>query len=104
MKEIREAKGVAGKEELLDRMGSTELAANYFRATQTKDKLRQEEVRGDRAAQRTHHDVGKEVRNTIERIGGTPPEELAAEAPIKEIRSKADQLRRLSGEKTSDGG
>ncbi len=84
--------------------GSTELAANYFRAPQTEDKLRKEEVRVDRAAQRTRHNVGKEVRITIERIGGTPLEELAAEAPIKEIHSKADQLRRLSGEKTNDAG
>ena len=92
----------AGIPYLLDRMGSTELAANYFRATQAEDKLRREEVHGDRPAQQTHHDVGKEVRDTIERIGGTVPEDLPAEAPIKQIRSKANQLRKLSGAKTED--
>ena len=102
MKEIREAKDIDQKENLLDRMGSTELAANYFRATQTEDKLRKDDIHGDRPAQKTHHDVGKEVRDTIERIGGTVPEHLPAEAPIKQIRSKANQMRKLTGEKTED--
>ena len=102
MKGIREAKDIDQKENLLDRMGSTELAANYFRATQTEDKLRRDDVHGDRPAQKTHHAVGKEVRDTIERIGGTPPEDLPAEIPIKQIRSKADQLRKIAGANTED--
>jgi DNA-damage-inducible protein D len=57
-------------------MGSTELAANLFRATQTEEKLRREQIHGKEKANRTHYEVGQEVRNTIERLGGTLPEDL----------------------------
>jgi DNA-damage-inducible protein D len=99
MGEIKEAKGLDAKEQILDRMGSTELAANYFRATQTKDKLRRESIKGDGAARKTHHDVGRAVRQTIEELGGTPPEQLPAEPPIKELRSKVNELRKLDSAK-----
>jgi DNA-damage-inducible protein D len=57
-------------------MGSTELAANLFRATQTEEKLRREKVQGKANANRTHYDVGRVVRQTIEQLGGTLPENL----------------------------
>jgi len=70
-------------------MGSTELAANLFRATQTDDKLRRENIRGKENANKTHHDVGKKVRQTIEEIGGTMPEDLEMpDKSIKEIEKK----------------
>jgi len=70
-------------------MGSTELAANLFRATQTDDKLRRENIRGKENANKTHHDVGKKVRQTIKEIGGTMPEELEVpEKSVKEIENK----------------
>lgn len=72
--------------ELLDRAGSTELAANLFRITQTDEKLKKDRVRGDEAAQRTHNMVGGKVRQTIKEIGGDLPENLKPEKHIKEVK------------------
>jgi DNA-damage-inducible protein D len=69
-------------------MGSTELAANLFRATQTEEKLRKENVRGIPQANQTHHEVGKKVRQTIEEIGGTMPENLPVAESIKTVQKK----------------
>jgi DNA-damage-inducible protein D len=65
-------------------MGSTELAANLFRATQTEEKLRRDEVRGKTRANQAHLEVGKKVRPTIKELGGTMPEDLPA--PDKSIQ------------------
>lgn len=54
-------------------MGSTELAANLFRATQTEEKLRRENIKGKEAANKTHLEVGRAVRQTIKDLGGTMP-------------------------------
>ena len=59
-------------------MGSTELAANLFRATQTEDKLRRERIYGREKANKVHHEVGAKVRQTIKELGGTMPENLPA--------------------------
>lgn len=75
-KDIHQHKGLKKSQKILDHMGSTELAANLFRATQTEEKLRRDEVRGKRAANQTHLDVGKAVRKTIADLGGTMPERL----------------------------
>jgi DNA-damage-inducible protein D len=69
-------------------MGSTELAANLFRATQAEEKLRRDKVIGKDAANRTHHDVGVKVRQTIRELGGTMPEELPVADSIKKIEAK----------------
>jgi DNA-damage-inducible protein D len=61
-------------------MGSTELATNLFRATQAEEKLRREVITGKDAANRTHHEVGREVRETIKRLGGAMPETLPTPA------------------------
>lgn len=74
--EIRNRKGLKRGQNILDHMGSTELAANLFRATQTDEKLRRENVRGKENANRTHYEVGKKVRQTIKELGGTMPENL----------------------------
>ena len=63
-------------QKILDHMGSTELAANLFRATQTDEKLRREKIYGVSAACNTHFAVGKKVRQTIAELGGTMPEDL----------------------------
>lgn len=63
-------------EAILDHMGSEELAANLFRATQTESKLRRENIFGENKANLTHYDVGKKVRQTIVELGGTMPEKL----------------------------
>jgi DNA-damage-inducible protein D len=75
-KGIHRHKGLKKSQNILDNMGSTELAANLFRATQTEEKLRRENIRGKQAANQTHFEVGKNVRQTIKELGGTMPEEL----------------------------
>lgn len=74
--EIHTRKGLKRGQEILDYMGSDELAANIFRASQTKQKLEREQIEGKENANRTHHQVGREVRKTIKRLGGTMPEDL----------------------------
>lgn len=75
-KEIHARKGLKKSQKILDHMGSTELAANLFRATQTDEKLRRENIQGKQAAYDTHYEVGKKVRQTIKELGGTMPEDL----------------------------
>ena len=86
MKEIHARKGLKKSQKILDHMGSTELAANLFRATQTDEKLRREKIKGKRAACDTHYAVGRKVRQTIRELGGTMPENLPTpEKSIKQI-------------------
>ncbi len=73
---IQRRKGLRSKDNILDHMGSTELAANLFRATQTEDKLRREKTKGKDAANAAHFEVGQKVRSAIREIGGTMPENL----------------------------
>ena len=75
-KGIHARKGLKMSQQILDNMGSTELAANLFRATQTEEKLRRENIKGKTKANKTHFEVGKKVRQTIEELGGTMPEDL----------------------------
>lgn len=85
-KEIHTRKGLKEGQNILDHMGSTELAANLFRATQTDEKLRREQIKGKAAANQTHFEVGKKVRQTIKELGGTMPENLPTpEKSIKQI-------------------
>ena len=96
VKEIHERKGLKKNEKILDHMGSTELAANLFRATQTDEKLRRENTRGKEKANQTHYEVGKKVRQTIAELGGTMPEDLPTpEKSIKQIES--EQKKRING-------
>lgn len=95
-KEIHARKGLKENEQILDHMGSTELAANLFRATQTDEKLRRENIRGKEKANQTHYEVGRKVRQTIAELGGTMPEDLPTpEKSIKQIES--EQKKRLKG-------
>jgi len=92
-KEIHERKNLKKSQKILDYMGSTELAANLFRATQTDDKIRREQIKGKQNAINTHHDVGKEVRDTIKRLGGTMPENLPTpELSVKQLERKHEKL------------
>lgn len=95
-REIHERKGLKKNEKILDHMGSTELAANLFRATQTDEKLRRENIRGKEKANQTHYKVGRKVRQTIAELGGTMPENLPT--PEKSIRQiVSEQKKRLKG-------
>jgi DNA-damage-inducible protein D len=95
-REIHSRKGLKKSQKILDHMGSTEMAANLFRATQTEDKLRRERVRGSTRANQTHFEVGKKVRQTIQELGGTMPEELPTPATsIKQIESAKKKAKAL---------
>lgn len=88
-KEIHARKGLKKSQKILDFMGSTELAANLFRATQTDEKLRREKIKGKQAANNTHFEVGKKVRQTIKELGGTMPEDLPTpQKSIKQIEKE----------------
>jgi DNA-damage-inducible protein D len=95
-KEIHERKGLKKNEKILDHMGYEELAANLFRATQTEAKLKRDNIQGKANANQTHYAVGKEVRDTIQRLGGTMPEDLPT--PDKSIK----QLEREERQRLKD--
>jgi DNA-damage-inducible protein D len=93
-KAIHAKKGLKKSHQILDHMGSTELAANLFRATQTEEKLKRDKIRGKTKANKTHYEVGAKVRQTIEELGGTMPEKLPTpEESVKKIEKK--QQRKL---------
>ena len=91
-KEIHAKKGLKKSQKILDYMGSTELAANLFRATQTDEKIRREHIKGKANANQTHFDVGAKVRQTIKELGGTMPEDLPTpEKGIKQIEREREK-------------
>jgi DNA-damage-inducible protein D len=93
-RDIHERKGLTRGQQILDHMGSTELAANLFRATQTEEKLRRENIQGKEAANHTHYEVGRVVRDTIRQLGGTMPEQLPTpDASIQQIQEA--EIKRL---------
>ena len=92
-KDIHQRKGLKKSQKILDHMGSTELAANLFRATQTEEKLRRDNVQGKENANATHYAVGKKVRQTIEELGGTMPEDLPT--PEKSIRQLEHEQKKV---------
>ena len=85
-KDIKTRKSLKKSHNILDYMGSEELAANLFRATQTDSKIRRENIKGKANANKTHYEVGNKVRQTIKELGGTMPEDLPTpDKSIKEI-------------------
>lgn len=95
-KQIHKKKNLKKSQQILDHMGSTELAANLFRATQAEEKLRRDNIKGKDKANKTHFEIGKKVRKAIEEIGGTMPEdlptpELSAKSLEKEQKKVIDQ-------------
>lgn len=96
-KEIHKKKGLKKSQHILDHMGSTELAANLFRATQTDEKLRRDNVKGKEQAGEVHYNVGKKVRETIAELGGTMPEDLPT--PSKSIKQiEKEEVLRISND------
>jgi DNA-damage-inducible protein D len=92
-RDIHVRKGLKKNQKILDHMGSTELAANLFRATQTEEKLRRDHVDGKSRANNTHYEVGRKVRQTIEELGGTMPEDLPKPgSSIQQIESDKSRL------------
>ena len=91
--DIAKRKGLRYREDILDNMGSEELAANLFRITQTDAKLKKNNITGEDNANDVHYNVGKEVRNTIKRIGGTMPEDLPTpDKSLKELEKENNNL------------
>ncbi len=86
--EIKARKKIPPKDQLMDRMDTTELAANQFRMTQTREKLAREGIRDQGRAITAHNEVGKEVREAIKRIGGTLPENIPPAEHIKQVRKR----------------
>lgn len=98
--DIKARKGLKKSQNILDHMGSTELAANLFRATQTDEKLRRDNIQGKQAANNTHYEVGRKVRQTIQDLGGTMPEDLPTpEKSIKQIEREHAKKKITSGDK-----
>ena len=91
--DIARRKKLRYREDILDNMGSTELAANLFRITQTENKLINNNIKGENNANKTHYEVGRKVRKAIKDIGGTMPEDLPApEKSLKELEKEKRNL------------
>jgi len=96
-KAIHARKKLKKSHKILDHMGSTELAANLFRATQTEEKLKRDQIKGKSLANQTHHDVGAKIRETIKELGGTMPEELPT--PDKSIKTLLKKQQKMLDKK-----
>ena len=83
--DIHQRKNLKKSQQILDHMGSTELAANLFRATQAEEKLRREKITGKTKANNAYQEVGAKVRQTIKELGGTMPEDLPTAESIKKL-------------------
>ena len=91
--DIAKRKGLRYREDILDNMGSDELIVNLFRISQTNQKLINDNVQGEDNANDVHYNVGKEVRNTIKRIGGTIPEDLPTpDKSLKELEKNKNLI------------
>ena len=101
-KGIHAKKGLKKSEHILDHMGSTELAANLFRATQAEEKLKRENIKGKQKANQAHFEVGKKVRQTIQELGGTMPEDLPKAESIKKIEKKTEP-KKIAPKKKNNG-
>lgn len=101
-KDIHARKGLKKSQKILDHMGSTELAANLFRATQTEEKLKRENIKGKQKANMTHYEVGAKVRQTIKELGGTMPENLPTAENIKVVERKKQKQLKEKNEKSED--
>ncbi len=99
-KAIHTRKGLGKGQQILDHMGSTELAANLFRATQAEEKLRREKITGKANANRAHREVGAKVRRTIQELGGTMPEDLPTAESIKTLEAKHEPKTLVAESKT----
>lgn len=92
--DIAKRKGLRYREDILDNMGSEELADNIFRIAQTDAKLKRDKVDNEYTANSVHYEVGKEVRNSIERLGGTMPENLPTpKTSLKELEKENKKIK-----------
>ena len=91
--DIAKRKNLRYREDILDNMGSEELAANLFRITQTESKLKRDNVYGEKNANETHYNIGKNIREVIAKNGGTMPEDLPTpKKSLKELEKERKQV------------
>ena len=90
--DIAKRKGLRYREDILDNMGSIELAANLFRITQTENKLINDHIKGENNANITHYNIGKNIREVIAKNGGTMPENLPTPQKSLKILEKDETL------------
>ena len=93
---IKGKKGLAENEQLFDRAGRSELAANFFRAAQAAERIGRLQIKGQQNANETHEKVGREVRNTIKNLGNMMPEELPAAPHIRTIQKKNKTAKQIA--------
>ena len=94
--DIAKRKGLRYREDILDNMGSEELAANLFRITQTESKLKKDKIHTENDANKTHYNVGAKVRKTIKELGGTMPEDLPTpKKSLKQIEKEKNKKLKL---------
>ena len=91
--DIAKRKGLRYREDILDNMGSEELADNLFRIVQTDSKLKKENIKDENNANKTHFEVGSKIRNTIKELGGTMPEDLPK--PEKSLKELERELKNM---------
>ena len=92
--DIAKRKGLRYREDILDNMGSVELAANLFRISQTESKLKRDNVTGEKYANETHYNIGKNIREVIDKNGGTMPEDLPT--PKKSLKElEKEEIKKL---------
>ena len=94
--DIARRKKLRYREDILDNMGSEELAANLFRITQTESKLKKDNIYGEEEANQTHYNIGKNIREVIAKNGGTMPEKLPTpKKSLKELEKQ--EIYKLTG-------
>ena len=92
--DIAKRKNLRYREDILDNMGSEELAANLFRITQTESKLKRENISSEKEANQAHYNVGKNIREVIAKNGGTMPEHLPT--PKKSLKELEKETKLIS--------
>ncbi len=97
--DIAKRKGLRYREDILDNMGSDELIANLFRISQTEQKLKRDNVKGEVNANDVHYEVGKKIRNTIKELGGTMPEDYPTPEKSLKVLEKENKDKITSNSK-----
>ena len=91
--DIAKRKNLRYREDILDNMGSDDLIANLFRISQTEQKIKNENIRIEKEANEAHYEVGREIRETIKKLGGTMPEDMPTpEKSLKELEKEKNQI------------
>ncbi len=91
--DIAKRKGLRYREDILDNMGSDELIANLFRISQTEQKMKKDNIKTEKEANKTHYNIGKNIREVIEKNGGTMPEDLPTpKKSLKQLEKENNKM------------